>query len=119
MIVAQRERLNGDAVESTQRHVAHGGGDLAGEVKLGHLTKRHRLAGVEKNGDRKFALLLVELEEKAVEAAVKIPVNAAQIVAGDVVAVVGELDRLAARAAAALALCCALGTAAGEQLQLL
>ena len=104
LIVAQRERIDGDAVEPAQRHVANGSGDLAGEVELGHLAKRHRLAGVEKNGDGQLALLLVKLEEKSVEAAVEIPVEAAQVVAGDVVAVVGELDRLAARAAAALAL---------------
>ena len=39
LIVAQRERLDGDAVEPAQRHVANGGGGLAGEVELGHLAK--------------------------------------------------------------------------------
>ena len=92
MIVAQRKWLDGDAIEPTQRHVAHGSSDLAGKIELGHLAKRHRLAGIEKNGDWKLAFLLVKLEEEPVEPTVDVPVDPAQIIPRDVVAVIGELD---------------------------
>ena len=114
-----RERNHTDAIKAAQRHVADGGGDLAGEIEFARFAEGHGLAGIEENAHGQFALLLVELEEKFVETTEEIPIEVAEIVAGDVAAVVGELDGLPARATAALALGAALGTARGEQLELL
>ena len=53
--------------------------------------------------DGKVFFFLVELDEEALHAGVGVPVEAAQVVAGGVIAVVGELDRLPALGAAPLA----------------
>ena len=107
------------AIKSAQRNVADGGGDLTGEIKFAWLAEGHGLAGIEENAHGEFAFLLVELEEKFVEATEEIPVEVTEIVTGDVAAVVGELDGLPARATAALALGAALGAPRREQLKLL
>ncbi len=114
-----RKRNHAHAIKAAQRHVADGGGDLAGEIEFARLAESHGLAGIEKNAHGQFALLLVELEEKFFEAAEEIPIEVAEIVAGDVTAVVRELDGLPAGAAAALAFGTALGAPRGEQLELL
>jgi hypothetical protein len=79
----------------------------------------HSVSNIETTVGGQFALLLVELEEQAIQAAEQIPVEITEIVAGGVAAVVGELDGLPPRAAAALALGAALGTPRREQLELL
>src|SRR4249920_2620583 len=61
-------------IKATQRHIADGGGDLAGEIEFAwvavrqHLAEGHGLAGIEENAHGQFAFLLVELEEKLIEA---------------------------------------------------
>jgi hypothetical protein len=113
------ERHDAHAIKAAQRYVADGSGDLAGEIKFTRVTEGHGLAGIEEDAHGQFAFFLVEFEEKFVEATEEIPVEVTKIVAGDVTAMVGELDGLSARATAALALGAALGAARREQLELL
>ncbi len=89
------------------------------EIKFARFTEAHRLTGVEENADRQLAFLFVEFEEQPFEPPVEIPVQVTEIVAVGVVAVIGELDRLAARAAPALAAGGAFGPPRREQLELL
>src|SRR5262249_8285025 len=70
--------------------------------ELGRRAQAHRRAGVEQHVDRQVLVLLVEAHEQPLHAAVEVPVDGAQIVAGRVVAGVGELDAAAHAAAAAL-----------------
>ena len=98
------KRNDAHPIKAAQRDVADRRRDLPGEIELARLAEGHGLAGIEENAHRQLALLLVELEEQPLQPAVEIPVEVAEIVAVDVVAVIGELDRLPARAAAALAL---------------
>src|SRR5947209_2967026 len=63
-------------------------------------------------------LLHEEADEQAVEAGVEVPVEEAEVVADDVVAVVGELDALPLALAAALALHAAHKDLARHQLEL-
>ena len=106
------------AIKAAQRHITHRRGDLPGEIKLARLAKRHRFAGVEKEGDRQFAFLLVEFQEQPIQPAVEVPVQIAKIVPGDIIAVIGELDRLAARLAASFAFERTLRAPLREQLEL-
>ena len=62
----------------------------------------HGGAGVDEEGDVEVLLVLEEFDEKAVETAVDVPVDGAEIVAGGVVAVVGEFEAGAGLAGAAL-----------------
>ena len=73
----------------------------AGLDELARIAEIHRLAGVEKNPHSKLAFLLVKLQKQTIEPAIEIPVEITKIVARNVVAMIGEFDRLAARAAAA------------------
>src|SRR5262245_25217796 len=113
------KRNHTHAIEPAQRHVTDGSSDPACEIKFARLTEGHGLAGVEEYAHGQFALLLVELEEQAIKAAIEIPVEVPEIVAGNVRAMVGKFDRLPARAAAALALGRTLGTPRCKQLELL
>ena len=56
----------------------------------------HRRGGIEQQGHGDVLLLDKQLHEELFEAGVHVPVKLAQVVAGRVVAVIGELDRLAA-----------------------
>ena len=67
-----------------------------GEQQLGRVPGRHRRRGVDEERDRDVLLLDEELDEQLLEPGVDVPVELAQVVAEGVVAVVGELDRLAA-----------------------
>ena len=53
----------------------------------------HRGAGIDEEVQMQVLLLLEELDEEAVEPAVDVPVHRAEIVAEDVVAVIGKLQR--------------------------
>ena len=64
-------------------------------------------------------LLLVEFDEKTVEAAVDVPVDRAKIVADAVVAVVGEFEARSALARAALGMVFAAKNLPREQMELL
>ena len=61
-----------------------------------------RCARVDEHVDREIFVLLEEAHEQALHAAVQAPVEDAQVVARDVVAVIGELDARAHAAAATL-----------------
>jgi len=113
------ERDDAHAVEAAQRDIADGGGDLSREIEFARFAEAHRLAGVEEDAHRQFALLFVEFEEQPFQPPVEIPVQVAEIVAVGVVAVIGELDRLAARAAAPFAAGGTFGPPRREQLELL
>ena len=63
----------------------------------------HRLAGVEQDVADEVGLLLVLLDRVAFGAAVALPVDVADVVAGDVLAVLDELDREAAERALVVA----------------
>ena len=78
--------------------------DLARVVERVGIAGAHRGAGVDGDDEREVLLLEEHLEEEAVEAAEDVPVDEAEVVAVDVRAEVGELDRLAAATRAALAL---------------
>ena len=64
-------------------------------------------------------LLHEEAQKEPIETGVEVPVEEAEVVADDVVAVVGELDALALLLAAALALHAAEEDLARDQLELL
>jgi hypothetical protein len=113
------ERADGDAVEAGEGDVSDGGGDAGGAIELTWLTEGHGFAGIEEDGDREFAFFLVEFEEEPIETAVEVPIEVTKIVAWDVAAVIGELDGIAACAAAAFAFERAFCAAACEQLELL
>ena len=57
---------------------------------------RHRRRRVDQQADRHVLFLDEELDEQLLEPGVDVPVELAQVVAGRVVAIVGELDGLAA-----------------------
>ena len=84
------------AVKSAQRDVADRRRHLPGEIKFRRRAKTHGFAGIEKNSHRQFPFLLVELQKEFVQPAVKVPVQIAEIIPGDVVTIIGEFDRLAA-----------------------
>ena len=92
---------------------------MSRKIKFARFAEGHRLAGIEKNPDRQLAFLLVELQKQPVEPPVEVPVEVTEIVAGDVIAIIGELDRLPAGLAAPLALEGTLGAPPREQLELL
>ncbi len=87
-------------------------------LELGWVAKLHRLAGVDQGVKVEVFLFEEQLEEQAVEAGVSVPIDEAEVVAGDVVAEVGELDALTFALAAALALHAAAEDAASDQLEL-
>ena len=68
------------------------------------MAGRHRGRGVDEQRDGDVLLLDEQLDEQPLEPRVDVPVELAQVVAEAVVAVVGELDRLATLDAATAAL---------------
>ena len=114
-----RKRMTVTRSKAAQRHVADGGGDLAGEIEFARLAESHRLAGIEKDADRQFAFLFVEFEEKPFEPAIEIPIEIAEIVAVRRSCDNRRTRPIARAPAAALALGGTLGAARGEQLELL
>src|SRR5439155_21360531 len=72
-----------------------------------------------KDRDGQFAFLLVEFQKQPVQPAVEVPIQITEVVAGDIIAVIGKFDRLPARLAAPFALERTFGAALGEQLELL
>ena len=113
------ERLDDDAVEVDQADEAQGGRDLLGVVQLGRRAEVHRQAVVDQDVEVEVFLLHEQADEEPVEPGVEVPVEEAQVVADDVVAIVGELDGLALALAAALALHAAEEDLARDQFQLL
>src|SRR5262245_54973763 len=112
------ERLDDDAVEVDQADEAQRRGDLLGVVQLGRVAEVHRQAVVDEDVEVQVLLLHEEAQEQLVEAGVEVPVEEAEVVADDVVAVVGELDALPLLLAAPLALHAAHEDFPRHQLQL-
>src|SRR5690606_37907706 len=80
-----------------------------GLIELAAVAEPHRARAIDDEVDAEIFFLFVQAHEQAPEALVDVPVDVAEVVAGGVVAVVGELD------AAALLLRAPLGPhAAGE-----
>ena len=111
------QRADRDPVLAREPDVAERGRGALGEQQLRGLPGRHRRRGVEEERDRDVLLLDEELDEQPLEPGVDVPVELAQVVAEGVVAVVGELDRLAALDAPPAALEAAADRRAHEQQQ--
>ena len=94
-----------------QAEVAQRAGQAGGEEHFVGLAGVHAGRAVEHDVQREVFFLLKEFDEEAVEAGQDVPVDVAEVVTGDVGAVVVELDAAAAAFAAALAL-----ELAGEEL---
>ena len=92
------------AVEAAQRDwLSNGGRNLPREIKFRRGAKSHRFACIEKNPYRQFPFLLVKFQEQFFKATVQIPIKITKVVSRDVITMIGELDRLAAGLASALA----------------
>ena len=93
-------QLQPDGVRLLHDQVAEGGGQGAGGVVLGddgavrplHRAHLHALAGVHHHPRDEVRFLLVLLQVVAFGAAVDLPVDVPDVVAGGVLAVLGELD---------------------------
>ena len=75
---------------------------LPREVELRRVAERHAAGAVEEEVDVQVFLLLESLQEQFVVSRVQVPVVVAEVVAGGVLAVVGELDAAAELHRAAL-----------------
>ena len=93
-----------DAILAGQPDVAQGRRRPLGEQELGGRTRGHRRGGIDEQRDRDVLFLDEELDEQLLQTGIDVPVELAEVVAERVVAVVGELDRLAALDAPAAAL---------------
>src|SRR5262249_49723357 len=113
------ECLDDDAIEVDQADESQRRGHLLGVVQLGRVAEVHREAVVDQEVDVQVFFLHEQAEEEAIKAGVKVPVEEAEVIADDVVAVIGELDRLALALAAPLALHAAEEDLARDQLELL
>ena len=68
--------------------------------------------------DRQLSLLLIKFHEQFLEPPIGVPIEITKIIADGVIAVIGELDRLSARAASSFAAGGTFGAAVGGQLEL-
>ena len=98
------QRADRDAILAGEPDVAERRRRPLREQELGRGAAGHRGRGIDEQRDRDVLFLDEELDEQLLEAGVDVPVELAQVVAERVVAVVGELDRLAALDAPAAAL---------------
>ena len=90
------ERRQADGVLLLERHVCQRRRDELGVLELRHVLARgvgHRLARIQQQVQEKVRLLLVLLEVELVGLGPDLPVDVADVVAGHVLAVLGELDR--------------------------
>ena len=92
------------AIGATQSDEAQRGGQLFGVLQLRGLAKVHRRAGVDQGEEVQVFFFQEHLQEQLVQPRVHIPIDESQVVAGDVVAEVGELDTLTLAPAASFAL---------------
>ncbi len=95
--------INPDAVKVAKPDVGHGGSDALGIERLGRFAVLHRLRHVEQDADAQFFFFEEEFQKEFLQAGVHVPVDVPQVIADDVVAVIGELGGLAFSAAAAFA----------------
>ena len=91
------ERDDADAVALAMREVRQAGREELPVVELGHAParERHRLRDVEQHREIGVGVRFVLLDEVLVGPRVQPPVHAADVVAGDVAAMLGEIDRRA------------------------
>ena len=108
-----------DPVLGGQADVAQGSRGPLGEQELVRPAGRHRRAGIDDQADGDVLLLDEQLHEQLLEAGIDVPVELAQVVAQDVVAVVRELDRTASLDAPPAALEAAPDGLVEEQLEAL
>ncbi len=89
------ERLDDNAVEIDQADEAERRGHLLGVVQFRRLAEVHRQAVVDQDVKVQVFFFHEQADEQTVEPAEEVPVEEAQIVADDVIAIVGEFDALA------------------------
>src|SRR5262249_21715234 len=92
-----------DPLEAGQADEAEGGGQTGRIVQLGRVAESHGTGAVEEEVEVEILLVHEELEVEAVEAAVDVPVDVAEVVTRTVRAIVGELHAHALVRAFALA----------------
>ncbi len=102
------EEADGDLIPGGEGDGAEGGGEFAGVVKFVVVGVRfaapvHGFGGVYEEVDGEVFFFFKEFDEGFFEPGVDVPVEVAEVVAGDVVAVVGKLDADAAFFGAAVA----------------
>ena len=100
-----REAPEADGVALLGGEIAERAGELARVIEPGRALRAeiHRAAGVDQQAEAQVGVGLEFLDVKAVAAAPGPPVQPARIVAGDIFAVLRELERRAAHGAAMLA----------------
>jgi hypothetical protein len=106
-----------DAVEVGEADVGEGGGDLLGVAELAAAGGLHRRADVDRHPDRQVLVLLVQADQRLAEAHQHVPVEVADVVAGGVFAVVGELEAAADLAGLAFGPLAPAKQAPGDHLQ--
>ena len=79
-------------ISAQQRDRRQRGGHPLRCAELARLADPHRAAGVDEQCERQPSVLGAHLDDELAQAAVDVPVDAAQLVAGDVWPVVGELQ---------------------------
>jgi hypothetical protein len=97
------EGVYGHALEVRQADVRQRGRDLDRQPQLRRRSESHRGAGVHQQVQRQLFVLLEQPHERALEPAVEVPVEAAQVVPRRVRPVIRELEASAAAAGPALA----------------
>src|SRR5439155_17139661 len=112
------EERDAHPVEVSQPQVGEGCSRPACEVELVWVAEVHGARSIHEHVDGHVLLLDEELDEELLQACVHVPVELAEVVPGGVVAVVSELDALAAPDAAPLALHAAGGQPARGELEL-
>src|SRR5262249_37734322 len=83
---------DGHAIEVRETDVGEGRGEALRVPELSAAAESHRCGAVDDDVDRQVLLFLVEAHEEAPEPLVYVPVEITEVVAGHVVAVIGELD---------------------------
>ena len=112
------ERFDDHPVHVHQADEAQGRRHLLGKVQLGRRAEIHGQAVVDQDVKVQVLLFHEQADEQAVEPGEEVPVEEAQVVADDVIAVVGELDALPLALAAPFALHPAEEDLARHQLEL-
>src|SRR5262252_8239357 len=92
-----------DSLEAGQADEAEGGGETGSIAQLGRLAESHGAGAVEEEVEVQVLLVHEELQVEAIEAAIDVPVDVAEVVARAVRAIIGELHAHALVRALALA----------------
>src|SRR5215467_6436068 len=92
-----------DSLEAGEADEAEGGGEAGSVAQLGRLAESHGAGAVEEEVEVQVLLVHEELQVEAIEAAIDVPVDVAEVVARAVRAIIGELHAHALVRALALA----------------